>query len=396
MLFFPPPRFPATRQEGFDGTNRRVPTPPARLASSHIAIGRFQRNSFFYFLLFFAGENPQTALAISRSLLFYDFAFHTCWLRRHRFRCRHHRVHLLPHDLCDEEVQRCLEPSRLFSALGSNCKRAPHPLQLTFITHDFIITQISQTIKGPRRKRKRERRTGRCSDAMAASVRSQPVETNEYGGPELGQHDRISSWHRALLREHLPGLLSEEPGVGVPSPGGSTEIPLAEGTMLSPEERELVLRAAQCHVAVARKLAAAAGAPEPTWAGPSGSPTSTEPTPSPAEQEAYAIGRAIQRTLERRIAEAFQTGIGDVLVEFRSIVNGLDLAAQVPASSRWLSTAAIAARLSLDEVTVARLCKKRLIDATKTAGGKWRTTEDRLRRSPYLNGTRRVLRQRSE
>jgi predicted site-specific integrase-resolvase len=49
----------------------------------------------------------------------------------------------------------------------------------------------------------------------------------------------------------------------------------------------------------------------------------------------------------------------------------------------------MAARLNISEVTVARLCRKGSLDADKTTGNQWRTTEERLRRSPYLKGKKR-------
>lgn len=56
----------------------------------------------------------------------------------------------------------------------------------------------------------------------------------------------------------------------------------------------------------------------------------------------------------------------------------------VPANGRYLSTAQIAAQLSLAPKTVRRLCNQGQIIAKKLAGGEWRTTQADLDRSPYL------------
>lgn len=106
---------------------------------------------------------------------------------------------------------------------------------------------------------------------------------------------------------------------------------------------------------------------------------------SPGDDEAYEIGRAIHRSIQRRISEHLTLGMSDVLDEIRRAA-GERADRAVPARSLWLTTRDIAARLGIDEITAARHCRRGLIDADKTAGGQWRTTEDRLRRSKYLRG----------
>ena len=106
------------------------------------------------------------------------------------------------------------------------------------------------------------------------------------------------------------------------------------------------------------------------------------------QADALLIGKAVQRSIASQVAHNAQIHNQALLDEIRRLMGDQNTRA-VPPSSRWLSTKDMAARLAIDEVTAARLCKKGLIIADKTASGQWRTTEDRLRRSPYLNGQMR-------
>lgn len=112
------------------------------------------------------------------------------------------------------------------------------------------------------------------------------------------------------------------------------------------------------------------------------------------DHDALLIGRVVQRSIAAHITHNMQITNAELLNEIRHMLNGKSRDA-VPAASRWLSTREIAARLALDDVTVARLCRKGQIQAEKTAGGQWRATEEMLRRSPYLNGRRRLPRRRA-
>lgn len=103
---------------------------------------------------------------------------------------------------------------------------------------------------------------------------------------------------------------------------------------------------------------------------------------------ALLIGKAVQRSIAAQVGSQAQITNEAVLEEIRQLFQGQPAPA-TPPGSRWLSTKDIATRLSIDPVTAARYCKKGLIDASKTASGQWRTTEDRLRRSPFLNGRTR-------
>lgn len=106
------------------------------------------------------------------------------------------------------------------------------------------------------------------------------------------------------------------------------------------------------------------------------------------DEQALLIGRVVQRSIAVHVERNIQIANEAVLDEIRRLL-GNHRPTPVPVGSRWLSTKDLAARLSLDEITVARLCRKGLITAEKTAGGQWRATEDMLRRSPYLNGQTR-------
>jgi hypothetical protein len=106
------------------------------------------------------------------------------------------------------------------------------------------------------------------------------------------------------------------------------------------------------------------------------------------DDDALLLGKAVQRSIAAQVSRNVQL-TNEALLEEISRLFGERAGRTVPPASRWLNTRDIAARLAIEEVTAARLCRKGLILAEKTAGGQWRTTEDRLRRSPYLNGQTR-------
>ena len=109
------------------------------------------------------------------------------------------------------------------------------------------------------------------------------------------------------------------------------------------------------------------------------------------QEEPLLLGKALQRSIAASVAHNVAESNKSSVEEFKILL--AERRCDVPpAESRWLSTRDMAARLAIDEVTAARLCKKGLIDAEKTAGGQWRTTEDRLRWSKYLNGQTRQRR----
>jgi len=74
---------------------------------------------------------------------------------------------------------------------------------------------------------------------------------------------------------------------------------------------------------------------------------------------------------------------GALLAEFEKLLNGVVTNA-IPASSKWLNTEQVAARLGLNRATVERKFRSGELYGDKTAGNQWRTTEDQLQRSSYL------------
>lgn len=105
----------------------------------------------------------------------------------------------------------------------------------------------------------------------------------------------------------------------------------------------------------------------------------------PDDQDALLVGKAMQRAVRSQFSQERQQLSAEVAAEVRRILEGLPAKTIAPAD-KYLTSEDMAARLDLAPVTVARLCARGLIDADKTSGGQWRTTEARLRRSQYLNG----------
>lgn len=104
----------------------------------------------------------------------------------------------------------------------------------------------------------------------------------------------------------------------------------------------------------------------------------------PTDADALLIGKTVQRSIRTQMSEQSAEMTQTLLAQMERLLAGHSRQI-IPAESKYLDTRQMAERLGLDEVTVARHCKRGKIDADKTAGNQWRTTEDRLRRSPYMN-----------
>jgi hypothetical protein len=103
---------------------------------------------------------------------------------------------------------------------------------------------------------------------------------------------------------------------------------------------------------------------------------------------AFAIARSLERLVRSRVTEQVAQR-DDKLVERIQKVVGSSSPSPLPMNGRYLNTEQIGERLSLAPKTVRRLCNEGEIDADKTSGGEWRTTIDRLEKSPYLNNGRK-------
>lgn len=107
-----------------------------------------------------------------------------------------------------------------------------------------------------------------------------------------------------------------------------------------------------------------------------------------ADEDALLIGKSIRRAIRSQIRDATDMSNGALLAEFEKLLKGVVTNA-VPASSKWLNTEQVAARLGLNRATVERKFRSGDLHGDKTAGNQWRTTEERLQRSPYLRKTNR-------
>lgn len=111
----------------------------------------------------------------------------------------------------------------------------------------------------------------------------------------------------------------------------------------------------------------------------------------PTDAEAIAMGKTMQRAIDNRVRQESSVVNEKLLADLESLLTG-HAGNVVPADSRWLTTKDIAARLGISKVGAERKCRSGEIDADKTTGGQWRTTEKRLNNSPYLkrrNGRRK-------
>lgn len=98
--------------------------------------------------------------------------------------------------------------------------------------------------------------------------------------------------------------------------------------------------------------------------------------------DAILIGKSITRAIQKQIDGNSAAQTQAHLAEIERMIAGIVNAA--PAHSKWLTTDQVAARLHLSRATVERKFRSGELEGDKTAGNQWRTTEERLRRSPYL------------
>jgi excisionase family DNA binding protein len=103
---------------------------------------------------------------------------------------------------------------------------------------------------------------------------------------------------------------------------------------------------------------------------------------------ALLIGNVVQRSIAAQVNRQAEFTNEALLEEIRRLF-GSRTAPELPPTSRWLTTRDIAARLGISKATAERKCRNGEIDADKTAGNEWRTTERRLRGSPYLKSKKR-------
>jgi hypothetical protein len=103
------------------------------------------------------------------------------------------------------------------------------------------------------------------------------------------------------------------------------------------------------------------------------------------DPDALLIGKAVHRTIQKQVQAHSQIAGETILTEIQRLFTSTPTQS-APIVGRYLDTKQIGVRLCISEVTAARLCRSGLIDADKTSGNQWRTTERRLRGSPYLVG----------
>jgi hypothetical protein len=108
-----------------------------------------------------------------------------------------------------------------------------------------------------------------------------------------------------------------------------------------------------------------------------------------SDTDAMQLGRVVQRCIRSQVSAQVSNNNAELLAELRSLLGQKTERCAMPSNSQYLTTQDIALRLDLSVKTVQRLCAKFEIDADKTSGGQWRTTETRLRRSPYLKSRKR-------
>ena len=107
-----------------------------------------------------------------------------------------------------------------------------------------------------------------------------------------------------------------------------------------------------------------------------------------SQADVLLIGKSIQKAVQAQLGNRSQQMTEAILAEIQQLMTDRGMQT-VPAGSKLLDTKQMAARLNISEVTAARLCLRGQIDADKTSGNQWLTTEERFRRSPYLNGKKR-------
>lgn len=97
------------------------------------------------------------------------------------------------------------------------------------------------------------------------------------------------------------------------------------------------------------------------------------------------IGKALFRAVQNSVQEQAAAMSEAQFAEFERMLQGV-MNNTAPSHSKYLTTEQVATRLSLSRATVERKFRKGEILGDKTAGNQWRTTEEKLRLSPYLKG----------
>jgi excisionase family DNA binding protein len=105
------------------------------------------------------------------------------------------------------------------------------------------------------------------------------------------------------------------------------------------------------------------------------------------DAQALLMGKAMNRAIQKEVRDGM-AGISDShLAEIERMLQGV-MNNTAPIHSKWMTTDQVAVRLQLNRATVERKFRRGEILGDKTSGNQWRTTEDQLRRSPYLTGKR--------
>jgi len=111
------------------------------------------------------------------------------------------------------------------------------------------------------------------------------------------------------------------------------------------------------------------------------------PTVTSRDTDALRLGRSVERAIRNQVTVQSERHAEQLLSQIQELFNSA-AAGFVPPSGKLVNTDGIAARTGLAVKTVRRLCNEGKIDADKTGGGEWRTTEGRLQNSPYFKRRR--------
>lgn len=169
--------------------------------------------------------------------------------------------------------------------------------------------------------------------------------------------EQVVGWNAGMVDQMVASLPRTETALE----------PVLPEPVRTPEGRKQIEILIEAHVAIARRLSDLIAGPAIAVLQHPQHDLRPE-APSEEEDEAYRIGTAIQRLIQRRMAERVTLGLGNLTEEIRrAIVERGDRS--IPAPSRWLTTEDIAKRLSLSLKTVQRFCVRGLIDADKTGRG---------------------------
>ena len=109
------------------------------------------------------------------------------------------------------------------------------------------------------------------------------------------------------------------------------------------------------------------------------------------DAHALLIGKAVNRAIQNQVHDGLATMSESQMAEFERIIYGV-MNNSAPIHSKWMTTDQVAVRLKLNRATVERKFRSGEILGDKTSGNQWRTTEDQLRRSPYIKGKGRKRR----